>query len=73
MKALFDVVAEALAQPSTPGVRFGPYRTVSCDGCSSIKAPDSDRNRGRLGRCPHDGHPQLELMTLVETGTRGGA
>ncbi|MEV0169078.1 hypothetical protein [Nonomuraea fuscirosea] len=24
-----------LAQPTTPGVRFGAYRTVSFDGCSS--------------------------------------
>ncbi len=70
MKVLFEVVAGALAQPRTPGVRFGPYRTVSFDGCSSIKTPDSERNRGRLGRCPHGGYPQVELMTLVETGTR---
>ncbi|MET7856080.1 IS4 family transposase [Streptomyces sp. NPDC005318] len=70
MKALFEVVAGALAQPRTPGVRFGPYRTVSFDGCSSIKTPDSERNRGWLGRCPHGGYPQIELMTLVETGTR---
>jgi hypothetical protein len=70
MRALFEVVAGALAQPRTPGVRFGPYRTVSFDGCSSIKVPDSERNRGRLGRCPHGGYPQVELMTLVETGTR---
>ncbi|MFF3932999.1 transposase [Streptomyces hirsutus] len=70
MKVLFEVVAGALAQPRTPGVRFGPYRTVSFDGCSSIKTPDSERNRGWLGRCPHGGYPQIELMTLVETGTR---
>ncbi|MFJ6054876.1 transposase domain-containing protein [Streptomyces sp. NPDC092307] len=70
MKALFEVVAGALAQPCTPGVRFGPYRTVSFDGCSSIKLPDTERNRAWLGRCPHGGYPQIELMTLVETGTR---
>ncbi|MFD4144122.1 IS4 family transposase [Streptomyces sp. NPDC058572] len=70
MKALFEVVAGALAQPRTSGVRFGPYRTVSFDGCSSIKTPDSERNRGWLGRCPHGGYPQIELMTLIETGTR---
>ncbi|MGJ3558169.1 transposase [Streptomyces sp. INA 01156] len=34
------------------------------------KVPDSGRNRGWLGRCPHGGYPQIELMTLVETGTR---
>lgn len=70
MKALFEVVAGALAQPRTPGVRFGPYRTVSFDGCSSIRTPDSKGNRGWLGRCPHGGYPQIELMTLVGTGTR---
>ncbi|MGK3111358.1 transposase domain-containing protein [Streptomyces sp. WAC05858] len=66
VRALFEM----LAGPTTPGVRFGPYRTVSFDGCSSIKVPDSERNRGWLGRCPHGGYPQVELMTLVETGTR---
>ncbi|WP_443078942.1 transposase domain-containing protein [Streptosporangium sp. NBC_01495] len=70
VKALFEVVAGVLAPPRTPGVRFGPYRTVSFDGCSSIKTPDSERNRGWLRRCPHGGYPQVELMTLVETGTR---
>lgn len=70
VRALFEVLAGPLAQPTTPGVRFGPYRTVSFDGCSSIKVPDSERNRSRLGRCPHGGYPQIELMTLVETGTR---
>ncbi|MET8538954.1 IS4 family transposase [Streptomyces sp. NPDC005065] len=70
VRALFEVLAGPLAQPNTPGVRFGPYRTVSFDGCSSIKVPDSERNRSWLGRCPHGGYPQVELMTLVETGTR---
>lgn len=70
VRTLFEVLAGTLARPTTPGVRFGPYRTVSFDGCSSIKVPDSERNRGRLGRCPHGGYPQVELMTLVETGTR---
>ncbi|MFF1900862.1 hypothetical protein [Streptomyces sp. NPDC058228] len=68
MKAFFEVAAGALAQPRTP--RFGPYRTLSFDGCSSIKTPDSERTRGWLGRCPHSGYPQIELMTVVETGTR---
>ncbi|MGW0633843.1 transposase domain-containing protein [Streptomyces sp. NPDC002758] len=70
VRALFEVLAGPLAQPTTSGVRFGPYRTVSFDGCSSIKVPDSERNRGWLGRCPHGGYPQVELMTLVETGAR---
>lgn len=70
VRTLFEVLAGLLARPTTPGVRFGPYRTVSFDGCSSIKVPDSERNRGWLERCPHGGYPQIELMTLVETGTR---
>lgn len=70
MHALFDVLSGPLAQPRTPGIRFGSYRTVSFDGCSSLKAPDSGRNRAWLGRSPHSGYPMLEPMTLVETGTR---
>ncbi|MET8648070.1 hypothetical protein ABZX69_44200 [Streptomyces sp. NPDC004074] len=53
-----------------PRVRFGGYRTVSFDGGSSLRVPDSPRNRAWLGRTAHHGYPTLELMTLVETGTR---
>lgn len=70
VRALFEVLAGPLAQPMTPGVRFGPYRTVSFDGCSSQRVPDSGRNRAWLGRTSHHGYPTVELMTLVETGTR---
>lgn len=70
VKALFEVLAGALAQPTTPGVRFGPYRLVSFDGCSSQKVPGTERNRAWLGRSCHHGYPTLELMTLVESGTR---
>ncbi|MFC7642187.1 transposase domain-containing protein [Streptosporangium lutulentum] len=70
MRRLFEVLSGPLAQPSTPGVRFGPYRTVSFDGCSSLKAPDTARNRAWLGSPSRGGYPQLELMALVETGTR---
>ena len=74
-KALFEVVAGPLAQPHTPGVRFRGLRTVAFDGCSSIKVPDTDRNRHWLGhiryRMGFAGYPTLRLMTLVETGTRG--
>ncbi|GAA3841121.1 hypothetical protein GCM10022206_94100 [Streptomyces chiangmaiensis] len=70
IKTLFEVVAGVLAQPRTPRVCFGPYRTVSFDGCRSIKVPDRERNQDRLGRCSRGGYPQTELMTLVETGTR---
>nr|SBO96659.1 Transposase, IS4 [Nonomuraea gerenzanensis] len=70
MRRLFEVLSGPLAQPATPGVRFGTYRTVSFDGCSSLKAPDTVRNRAWLGSPGHGGYPLLELMTLVETGTR---
>ena len=74
MQALFQVLAGPVAQPSTPGVRFGRYRTVAFDGCVSIKVPDTDRNRFWLGKLKASlgvtGYPALRLMTLVETGTR---
>ena len=57
-----------------PGVRFGRYRTVSFDGCTSIKVPDTGPNRCWLGKMRAalgvTGYPAVELMTLVETGTR---
>jgi Insertion element 4 transposase N-terminal/Transposase DDE domain len=75
LKALFEVVAGPLAQPHTPGVRYRGLRTVAFDGCSSVKVPDTDRNRSWLGRIKYRmgwaGYPTLRLMTLVETGTRG--
>jgi transposase IS4-like protein/DDE family transposase len=74
VKMLFDVLAGPAAQPSVPGVRFGRYRTVAFDGCSSIKVADSARNRAWLGKMKSalgvTGYPAIELMTLVETGTR---
>ncbi len=74
LQALFEVLAGPVASPRTPGVRFGRYRTVAFDGCSSIKVADSDRNRAWLGKVKAalglTGYPALELMTLVETGTR---
>jgi hypothetical protein len=74
-KALFEIVAGPLAQPHTPGVRYRHYRTVAFDGCKSVKAPDSDRNRGWLGKVRYRlawaGYPTVMLMALVETGTRG--
>jgi hypothetical protein len=75
LKALFEVVAGPLAQPGTPGVRFGGLRTVAFDGCNSLKAPDTSRNRWWLGRIRYRmgfaGYPTLRLMALAETGTRG--
>jgi Insertion element 4 transposase N-terminal/Transposase DDE domain len=74
VKALFEVLAGPVAQPATPGIRFGRYRTVAFDGCSSIKVPDTARNRSWLGKLKAvrgvTGYPAVELMTLCETGTR---
>jgi hypothetical protein len=74
VKALFEVLAGPAAQPHTPGVRFGRYRTVAFDGCTSIKVADSEGNRSWLGKMKAalgvTGYPAVELMTLVETGTR---
>jgi len=74
VKALFEVLVGPVARPHTPGVRFGRYRTVAFDGCCSIKVADTDRNRSWLGKMKAalgvTGYPMVELMTLVETGTR---
>jgi hypothetical protein len=74
LRALFEVLAGPVALPSTPGVRFGRYRTVSFDGCNSIKVPDTEANRAWLGKqgnaMGETGYPAVELMTLAETGTR---
>ncbi|MGM1058489.1 transposase domain-containing protein [Saccharothrix sp. Mg75] len=70
MRRLFKVLSGPLAQPCTPGVRFGTYRMVSFDGCSSIRVPDTARNRAWLDSPGNGGYPLVELMTLVETGTR---
>lgn len=75
LKALFEVLAVPLAQPSTPGVRYRRWRTVAFDGCGSLKVPDAQRNRGWLGKLKARfglaGYPTLMLMALAETGTRG--
>jgi hypothetical protein len=74
LKALFELLAGPVAWPRTPGVMFGRYRTVAFDGCRSIKVPDTPRNRGWLGKLNaslgETGYPVIQLMTLVETGTR---
>jgi hypothetical protein len=75
LRALFEVVAGPLAWPSAPGARYRGFRTVAFDGCSSLKAPDLERNRGWLGRVRSrtawTGYPTVMLMALAETGTRG--
>ena len=74
LRALFELLAGPLGRPRTPGVMFGRYRTVAFDGCRSIKVPDTERNRGWLGKLNAaagiTGYPAIQLMTLVETGTR---
>ena len=74
LKALFEILAGPLGQPHTPGIMFRGYRTVSFDGCKSIKVPDTAKNRAWLGKqnasSGETGYPALALMTLVETGTR---
>jgi len=74
VKRLFEVLAGPLGQPRTPGIMFGGYRTVSFDGCKSLKVPDTAANRAWLGKRHlargEAGYPALLLMTLVETGTR---
>jgi hypothetical protein len=74
LKMLFEMLAGPLGQPRTPGVCFGRYRTVAFDGCKSVKVPDTGRNRGWLGKMKapggETGYPVIQLMTLVETGTR---
>jgi transposase IS4-like protein/DDE family transposase len=74
VKALFDVLAGPVGQPAAPGVRFGRLRTVSFDGCNSLKVPDTVRNRAWLGKqkqpAGETGYPVVSLMALVETGTR---
>ena len=70
VKRLFEVLAGPLGQPRTPGIMFGGYRTVSFDGCKSLKVPDTAANRAWLGKGSQAGYPALLLMTLVETGTR---
>ena len=74
LRALFETLAGPAAWPRMPGVRFGRYRTVSFDGCRTIKVPDTERNRAWLGKMNaalgETGYPVIQLMTLVETGTR---
>ena len=73
-RALFEVLAGPLGRPRTPGIMAGGYRTVSFDGCKSVKVPDTPANRRWLGKMNAvngvTGYPVIQLMALVETGTR---
>jgi hypothetical protein len=74
LRALFMLLAGPLGQPRMPGVMFCGYRTVSFDGCRSVRVPDTAANRAWLGKLNaamgQTGYPALQLMTLAETGTR---
>jgi hypothetical protein len=74
-RALFEVLAGPLGRPRTPGIMAGGYRTVSFDGCKSVKVPDTPANRGWLGKMNASlgvtGYPVIQFMALAETGTRG--
>lgn len=74
VRDLFGVLAGPVASTHTPAVMFAGFRTVSFDGCRSIKVPDSQANRAWLGKlnaaAGTTGYPVIQLMTLVETGTR---
>jgi Insertion element 4 transposase N-terminal/Transposase DDE domain len=74
LRLLFEVLAGPLGWPRAPGIMFGAYRTVTFDGCRTVKVPDTPRNRAWLGKMNAaagvTGYPVIQLMTLVETGTR---
>ncbi|HEY7263970.1 MAG TPA: transposase domain-containing protein [Trebonia sp.] len=74
LRLLFEALSGPLGRPRTPGIMFGGYRTVSFDGCRTMKVPDTAANRGWLGKMNASlgvtGYPVIQLMTLVETGTR---
>lgn len=74
LRLLFGVLAGPLGWPRAPGIMFRGYRTVAFDGCRTIKVPDTDANRGWLGKMNAalgvTGYPVIQLMTLCETGTR---
>jgi hypothetical protein len=74
VRALFEILAGPLGRPGMPGVTAGGYRTVSFDGCKTVKVPDTAANRAWLGKMNASlgvtGYPVIQLMALVETGTR---
>jgi hypothetical protein len=57
-RRLFEVLAGPQGLPRTPGIVFRGYRTVSFDGCKSIKVPDTAGNgRGWASRTQPTGRP----------------
>src|SRR5260370_17129641 len=73
VRRLFEILAGPLGRPRTPGIMFGGYRTVSFDGCKSVRVPDTPANRAWLGKQNasngETGYPPLSLITLVDTPT----
>ena len=74
VKALFEVLAGPVAQPRTPGVRVRP---LPDGGLRRLHLHQGARHRpqprrlGKMKAAPGvTGYPAVELMTLVETGTR---
>jgi hypothetical protein len=74
VRRLSGVLAGPLGRPRTPGIMFGGYRTVSFDGCKSIRVADTAANRAWLGKQNaangETGYPAISLMALAGTGTR---
>jgi hypothetical protein len=74
LRSLFEILAGPLGWPRMPGIMSGEFRTVAFDGCKTIKVPDTRPNNGWLGKMNAalgvTGYPVIQLMTLVETGTR---
>ena len=72
-RALFEVLAGPLGHPRLR-VMAPRYRTVSFNGCKSVKVPDTPANRGWLGKMNAalgvTGYPVIQFMALAETGTR---
>jgi hypothetical protein len=50
LRLLFEALAGPLGRPRTPGIMLGGYRTVSFDGCRTLKVPGTAANRAGSGR-----------------------
>jgi hypothetical protein len=67
VKALFEVSAEPLGQQRTPGM-FRGDRSVSLDGCRTVKIPDSADLSWPEKMNPArgvTGYPVIQVMTRV--------
>jgi hypothetical protein len=72
LKALFERVAQPLAEPGLPGAWYRGHRLVSLDG-TTLDLPDEPDLVQRFGRpsAPRgtSSFPQMRLLALMETGT----